>query len=308
MDTGYKKFMEELRNEIIRKSGCREEDIYFVEGGSRPEAKGDRLFWKLQAGDETMDVIAIRIRETYEKYKEGISVDEMTEKFIQEADGIKNSGILKQASTFRDYGKIKKQLILRLMNWDQNREKLQGAVWYSIGDIAAVLYARLGELNGGEVTMKIREEWAGLWGKTRKEIFSDALQNMISLTPPRIYEWNKMLWNEDYEGEEFLDPESGYQINRSAAGNCLSSSIRTNGAAVVLIPEVAERLCRLMGSGIYLVFTSIHEVMVHNEKNVTPEDLQEVLIQTMEETTDPDDRLSNHIYHYDTANGMTVAL
>lgn len=56
------------------------------------------------------------------------------------------------------------------------------------------------------------------------------------------------------------------------------------------------------------MFTSIHEVMVHNEKNVTPEDLQEVLIQTMEETTAPDDRLSNHIYHYDTANGMTVAL
>ena len=25
----------------------------------------------------------------------------------------------------------------------------------------------------------------------------------------------------------------------------------------------------------------------------------------MEETTAPDDRLSNHIYHYDTANGMT---
>ena len=91
-------------------------------------------------------------------------------------------------------------------------------------------------------------------------------------------------------------------------GTCLSTKIYTNGAAVIFIPEVAKRIYQLMGNGYYLVFTSIHELMVHNDKTVAPEDLRIALRQTMEEATPWEDRLTTHIYHYDEENGFVVAV
>lgn len=54
-------------------------------------------------------------------------------------------------------------------------------------------------------------------------------------------------------------------------GNCLSTSKKTNGAVAVFLPGVAERLAALLESDFYMVFTSIHEVMIHNDRNVEPE-------------------------------------
>ena len=48
-------------------------------------------------------------------------------------------------------------------------------------------------------------------------------------------------------------------------GNCLSTSRKTNGAVAVFLPGVAERLAYLLDSDFYMVFTSIHEVMIHND-------------------------------------------
>lgn len=61
-------------------------------------------------------------------------------------------------------------------------------------------------------------------------------------------------------------------ISKDAMGNCLSTTIKTNGAVAVFLPGVAEHLAELLNSDFYMVFTSIHEVMIHNAKKVDPED------------------------------------
>ena len=49
----------------------------------------------------------------------------------------------------------------------------------------------------------------------------------------------------------------------------------------------------------YMVFTSIHEVMIHSERNANPKELKQVLEDTVRETTPPEDFLTYQIYHYD---------
>ena len=48
-------------------------------------------------------------------------------------------------------------------------------------------------------------------------------------------------------------------------------------------------------------FTSIHEVMIHNDRNVEPEDLKEVLQETIKSATPEEDYLTSRIYHYSRA-------
>ena len=93
-------------------------------------------------------------------------------------------------------------------------------------------------------------------------------------------------------------------LKKDAIGNCLSTSIRTNGAVAVFLPGVAQRLGHLLGGGFYMVFTSVHEVMIHSDDSAEPKKLKEVLAQTVEETTPEEDFLTYYIYHYDPQTGQ----
>ncbi len=86
--------------------------------------------------------------------------------------------------------------------------------------------------------------------------------------------------------------------------------LRLRNTEQFFIPEVAKRIYQLMGNGYYLVFTSVHELMVHNDKTVDSEDLSIVLRlrQTMEEAIPWGDRLTTHVYYYDEENGFVVAV
>ena len=54
----------------------------------------------------------------------------------------------------------------------------------------------------------------------------------------------------------------------------------------------------------YLVFTSIHEVMIHNAATAKPEDLRRVLEDTVRDTTPEEDFLTLNIYFYDRDTGQ----
>ena len=76
-----------------------------------------------------------------------------------------------------------------------------------------------------------------------------------------------------------------------STGGCLFGDLRCimafgtgyrPGLFWIFLPGVAERIGQLMGGGFYMVFTSIHEVMIHNADHSYPEDLENVFKRSME--------------------------
>ena len=64
---------------------------------------------------------------------------------------------------------------------------------------------------------------------------------------------------------------------------------------------VADILSLKLGAeGLYHeIYKSVHEVMLHDEESVEPENLKTILEETIEEATPEEDVLTRHIYHYD---------
>lgn len=114
----------------------------------------------------------------------------------------------------------------------------------------------------------------------------------------------KLICNMDYEGENFMNLLFDGPLKKSAIGNCLSTATRTNGAVAVFLPGVAQRLSDLLDGGFYMVFTSVHEVMIHSEKTADPEDLKRVLADTVRDTTPEEDFLTYYVYHYNRETGQ----
>ena len=92
-------------------------------------------------------------------------------------------------------GVTKDDLFIRLLNVGKNREELNDAIFRTIGDIALVLYARMGELDGCSTSVKIKRHIFEKWNKDEQMTFNDALLNTYFISPPRIYCWEKLICN-----------------------------------------------------------------------------------------------------------------
>lgn len=181
---------------------------------------------------------------------------------------------------------------------------MSNAVYKRIGDIAQVLYMKVSECDGNIMSTKIFKSVVEKWkedGLTLSEdnILEEALRNTERMYPPRIYRWDQMLFNPEYEGEEFMSPSTEEAINQDLIGNCLTTAKKTNGAVAIFYPGVAERFAGVLDSDLYLVFTSVHEVMVHKADGVDAVDLSIILQDTLEEATPKEDFLTRKIYKYE---------
>lgn len=304
MDNRYESFVETFRQKLIDATGYGEDRIFYKSKEEYPPTAGDRLFVKQFESNGVTEVCALYVGDLYEEYRRGLGMDVIVKDVVKRLQGISRTDIIEKAKMISDYNKIKNYLFIRLINKNKYEADLTDSVYRTIGDIAMVLYVRMGEIEGYTSSMKVKQHMLEKWDRDRDEVFEAALLNTYFISPPRIYCWEKMLFDTHYEGENFMNLLSDYPIRRGAVGNCLSTVKRTNGAVAVFLPGVASRLADLMQGNLYLVFTSIHEVMIHNEATVDPEDLRHVLIDTIKETTPEEDVLTFHIYHYNRETGI----
>ena len=129
-------------------------------------------------------------------------------------------------------------------------------------------------------------------------VFEAALVITYFISPPRLFFWEKLIYNPDYNGDSFMDLNREVPLRPDRMGNCLSTARRTNGAVAVFLPGVAQRLSKMMDADFYMAFTSIHEVMIHSADRTYPEDLENILRDTIREATPEEDFLTDKVYRY----------
>lgn len=156
---------------------------------------------------------------------------------------------------------------------------------------------KIADEDGTMTSLKVPLKCVERWDLEKEDVFMAALKNTASMMPPKVYDMMKMLLNPGYDGEDIDDPN--YVPFQDTMGNCLSTGQKTNGAVAIFYPGVARLFCdKINTDGLYLVFTSIHEVMVHNARMIEPEDLASVLNDTIKEVTPKEDVLTDHVYYY----------
>lgn len=302
----YEMFVEELKNKISAAINVPIENMEFVKDGNKYAPTGDRLLIKLAKHEDAWEMCGVHVKELFEEFSKGTSFDSIVDSSVEDIKQMQKQSLYKEAKKIWDYETAKDSLFIRLLNYDDNSEELKDAIYKRIGDIAQVLYMKVSERDGNVMSTKILKSVLEKWQAnsdllSEDYIFEEALKNTERMSPPRIYRWEQMIFDPEYEGENFMDLTGIHELKKDAMGNCLSTSKKTNGAVAVFLPGVAERLAALLESDFYMVFTSIHEVMIHNDRNVEPEDLKEVLQETIKSATPKEDYLTSRIYHYSRA-------
>ena len=294
----YRTFADQVIKKVTEKTGMDEQNVYYQEADE--SMKEDAIIVLL--GESETDYYCCRffMGGMYEEYQSGCSVDDMADKVVEEILRAKELKMKEKVEQLRDHEHAKKHLFVRPLNYYNNIDKLRNAIYRRVGDIALVVYFKISEEQGAMVSAIVEKRFLGEWGKNEDEVFCEAMDNTMRMAPPRVYRFEKMILDpEGYEGEDFMDVMDNHIIHREPLGNCISTTVRTNGAVAVFEKGVARRLSEAMGGDdMYLVFTSIHEVMVHSTVSTYPNDLERILMETILEATPREDFLTAHIYKY----------
>lgn len=233
MEKGYENFVDTLRQSLLKETSYEEEMICYKKAEEYPPTSGDRLLLKNRQREGVYEVCALYVRDLYEEFQNGWSMEKIIHEIMERLDAISRSECFEKSKNLDDYEKVRGDLFIRLMNVVKHRGELKNAIFRTIGDIALVVYAQMGELDGCNTSIKIRQHMIESWGKEEQSVFNDALLNTYFISPPRIYCWEKLLYNLDYEGENFMNLLFDKPLNKDVIGNCLSTSMRTYGAVAV---------------------------------------------------------------------------
>ena len=286
----YKEFVEELVKEIGKETGFRVEFC----AADEEETQDCMNVYTNENGK-----LRLLTEKTYCKMQtEGKTLSEVVQAVKQSIDDFLKMGIQGKLKQLQCYEQVKDKLFIRPLNEEKNKEELGKSLYKQNGEIALTLYMKISNEDGKLTSCKVPLSYVEEWPVKKETVFEEAMKNTMSMMPPRVCEVLKLVQNPAYEGEDIY--ASDYIPEKDAVGNCMSTRLKTNGAVAIFYPGVAKTFCHKLGAeGLYLAFTSVHEVMLHDAESVEPEELKTILEATIEEATPEEDVLTRHIYHYD---------
>ena len=242
----------------------------------------------------------------YEQYLQGISLEELIEgiwKFYWEEARKKQFDV----NDFMDWSRVKSRLFLRVVSTEMNREALETTIHKEILDLSAVVYARLDHPSGdGIASVSIRKEHLSLWQQCEEDVYAIALQNtrqenisFVSITNSisgMLSEGERELLLDD----ELMAMESPLFV--------LTNEAKLFGAVCMLLPEVMDQIVDEKGDDLYLLPSSIHEILILKTSELNDPPRLQHMVQDINEMQVPmEQRLSNHVYRYSKENGLAIA-
>lgn len=197
-----------------------------------------------------------------------------------------------------DYEAIKDRLILRAINFTDNKYALKDFVYKQIGDMALVLYLYISETKEyGLSTTKVHKVTFESWGKDMDEVMETALVNSNIRSVPRMYNTPKESANPDYKTGAYMAIGSKCKLAYGILSSTFTTYPYLNGAISFWYPGVKEKIAEMAGGDYYVAFTGIHDFHVHPVGSTSARDVLGN-VKHMNKINGKNETLSRKVYRY----------
>ena len=206
-------------------------------------------------------------------------------------------GPMVDAGMFADFSLVKENLFFKLVSYKENKELLECVPYKTYLDLALLCCCKVKCENIDTGSILIRNSHLDLWKITEEELFYEAFLSAPKVMPFKI--------------ESLTDFLKSHADGFCGTDEIMDVYILTNkdnlfGASSICYPDVLENFAREKGCGFYILPSSIHEVLLVNEKNVaSPCELNDLICSVNASEVMPQEILSDHYYHYSTGKGFT---
>ena len=239
------------------------------------------------------------VNDLYEKYEKTGDYEEVARMAAETMEyGIKsfNSQIKEECL---DTSKLKDKVFFSLINAEQNRELLNTVPHREFEDLAIVYRWNIGAGSDGVYTNLVDNDLAKKEGLTENDLYNAANKNTKELFPVLVKNMNEVI-NEIIFGdselsgemeEEFKEVMMETQDERSMY--VITNESKLFGATSMLYEETLYELAEKIGSDLYILPSSIHEVIAVSADFGSPDEWAEMVYESNMDQVDINDRLSN---------------
>jgi hypothetical protein len=232
------------------------------------------------------------IDESYEKFRQGRSIDSLAAEFIHSVFGICGCA---QTIDCSSYQSVRSGLALRVINSRRNADKLKDMPHRDIEDLSIVCFYAPKEKESpyeGHL-LAIDRQLLDLWGITEETLFRDAMDGAVRDFPPKLTRLEDEL-GEIWEKEKTEEAVSETDVF------VLTNTHMVFGAACMFYPGLLSSFAQKTGCNLIILPSSIHEVLLIPEvSGRNYKGLGEVVRSVNSDVVEEKDILSDYVYYYD---------
>ena len=230
---------------------------------------------------------------------------------------------------FMDYENVKKKLVLRLINRQQNVELLKEVPYLKFKDLAIVCHCVLVTEEIGTGSILIHNHHLENWNIVEDTLFQDAFENSPKAEPYCIVKMSDMVkdmlrdsveeqideiceeycTNKDELLKRALENMVSEIENAPVPMYVLTNTKRYYGAATLVYPNMLEIIGDMLQTDFYILPSSVHEVIfVGQEESLDSVSLNEMIEEVNRKQVAEEEWLSNHAYLYQRNKKQLISL
>ncbi|MSS15932.1 DUF5688 family protein [Porcincola intestinalis] len=189
------------------------------------------------------------------------------------------------------YETIKPKLMMEIISQKGNEDKLQKIPHQKVEDLALIYRVDMGGSADGRMTSVVTNRQLEAFGITAEQLHQDALENAPITHPASLCSMREVM--AEMTGTE---PEEPAMLVATVEDGFM-------GASVIQYPGFMEQAAEQVGGDLFVLPSSIHEVLlIPDDGKADFHDLEAMVQSINEAQVAPEERLSDHVYHYDKTN------
>ena len=248
----------------------------------------------------------IYLNSYFESYQMGKPLSIIMEEIIYQYQRAKEESDF-EVEDITDFTSVKNQIVLRLVNYERNKEQLKNCPHKKYMDLAITFRYIAGKNQLGIASSLISNAEFGIWNIELDELYQIALFNTMREFPWQMDSLAKVISdclkqkNQEILPKEILADMREFKDKENRVNMyVLTNDTGINGATCILYDNVLKNFAKVQDSNIFILPSSIHEVMLVPENTETePEFLTSLVVEANNSAVGLIDLLSDNIYYYD---------
>lgn len=249
------------------------------------------------------DIVAptVYIEDYYESYQNGRDFDEIVDKIIDLSEKEVPSEFRSAADNFTDANYVKENVIAVVCNAARNEQLLSEIPHILKEDLAIYFKVKMdmgGSASDGIGTITIRNEHLPIIGSlTIEELYEAAKVNLKkSATVKTMEDVMKEIMTKDGMPEEMINLMFGMPPEQQMY--IVSNDNTIFGAVNMFDTDLLDTVVETVNSNLYILPSSIHEVIAVSENLGTPDSLAEMVREVNGTQVALEEQLSDNVYYY----------
>lgn len=254
----------------------------------------------------------IYLDEYYNEYIKGAPINKIMDKIMHSVEIGMDS-----KSQYADIGKkfsffdeIKDKIIMVAINTEKNNDLLSQVPHRKKEDLSLIFKVMVDKTSGEFATITIHNDHMKAWeGVTADDLYELAMENTKKILPITVQSMNEVM-REMFTKHGMPDDIAEIMLQDMPLDQqmfVISNELKINGAASMFYKEPLSDLADKIGTDLYILPSSIHEVIAVSTNMGSPDMLAEMVkdvngTQVMEE-----EQLSDNVYKFD-AKEKTLSL